>query len=128
MKSIFKLFFYKLYRFAVLEEKSVSLNLNFVILATAFEILHLLVISLIFKILFGFTLELNTEFVSILLVVSGILFNYFYFIKNKKIQKLYFYYQNQERNIWKSNLFLFGYILFLFIILFFQVSILKRSS
>lgn len=128
MKSIFKLFFYKLYRFAVLEEKSVSLNLNFVILATAFEILHLLVISLIFKILFGFTLELNTEFVSILLVVSGILFNYFYFIKNKKIQKLYFYYQNQEQNIWKSNLFLYGYILFLFIILFFQVSILKRSS
>jgi hypothetical protein len=125
MKKFYKFFFYKLYRFAIAEEKSVSLNLNFVILSFCFEILHLLIFGLALKI-YGIYYNLNAKLFSVLVLIISILFNYYYFIRNKRIEKINLYFQEQKRIVWKDNLMFLGYIIMLFIIMFIQVFILKR--
>ena len=117
MKKFYKFFFYKLYRFAIAEEKSVSLNLNFVILSFCFEILHLLIFGLILKI-YGVYFNLNAKLFSVLFLVIGTIFNYLYFIRNKRIEKINLYFQEQKRIVWKDNLLFFGYIIMLFVIIF----------
>lgn len=127
MKKTYKFLFYKLYRFAIAEEKSVSLNLNFVILSFCFEMLHLLIFGLVLKI-YGINFNLNVKLISVLLLIICTLFNYLYFIKSKRIEKINLYFQEQKRIVWKDNLMFFGYIIMLFIIMFFQVFIMKKAS
>ena len=117
--------FYKLYRFAIAEEKSVSINLNFVVLSFCFEMLHLLIFGLVLKI-YDIYFNLNAKLFSVLLLIISALFNYYYFIREKKIEKINLYFQEQKRIVWKDNLLFFGYIIMLFIIMFIQIFILKR--
>lgn len=46
---MYKFLFYKLYRFAISNEKSGSTHWSFISLATMFEILHLLIFGLLLK-------------------------------------------------------------------------------
>ena len=128
MKFLFRFLFYKLYRFSIAQEKSVSLNFGFICLATGFQELHLLIFGFTHRLFFNDYYNLNPKITSVLLLILGILFNYFYFIKNKKIEKINAYFQNQKRVVWRDNLLFFGYIIFLFIIMFIQVYIIKRIS
>jgi uncharacterized membrane protein len=125
MKKFYKFLFYKLYRFAIAEEKSVSINLNFVVLSFCFEMLHLLIFGLVLKI-YDIYFNLNAKLFSVLLLIISALFNYYYFIREKKIEKINLYFQEQKRIVWKDNLLFFGYIIMLFIIMFIQIFILKR--
>lgn len=79
MKNFYKFLFYKLYRFAIAEAKSVSLNLNFVLLAFCFEILHLLIFGLALKSFFEFNFKLNPKLFSVVFLLLCTLFNYLYF-------------------------------------------------
>lgn len=126
MKKMYKFLFYKLYRFSVAEEKSVSLNFGFICLATGFQILHFLIIGLLSKILFVIDLNLNPKLFSLLFLAIGVLLNYLFFIKNKRIKKINIYFQSQKRIVWRDNLVFFGYIILLFFIMFFQVFLLKK--
>lgn len=115
MKKTYKFLFYKLYRFAISNEKSYPVVWNFVTLATMFELLHLLIFGLILKLFFGVYYYLNPKQFSILLVVVGVIFNYLYFIKNKRIEKINLYFQENQRIVWRDNLLFFGYIIMLFV-------------
>ena len=117
MINFYKFLFYKLYRFAIAEEKSVSLNLNFISFATIFEILHLLIFGLVLKI-YGIYFNLNAKLFTVLLLITITLFNYLYFIKNKRINRIHIYFQEKNYSVWKGNLLFFGYVIMLFIILF----------
>lgn len=125
MKKTYKFLFYKLYRFAISNEKSVSINWGFISLATIFEILHLLIFGLLLK-YYKMELNLSTKFTPVLFLFLGTLFNYLFFIRNKRIEKINLYFQEQKRIVWKDNLMFVGYILMLFVIMFIQVFILKR--
>jgi hypothetical protein len=125
MKNIYKFLFYKLYRFAISNEKSVSINWSFISLATIFEILHLALLADPLK-YYKIELNLSTKFTPVIFLVLGSLCNYLYFIRNKRIQKINIHFQHQKRIIWKDNLLFFAYIIFLFTIMFVQVFILKK--
>ena len=127
MKRIYKFLFYKLYRFAISNEKSAPIDWSFISLATIFEIFHLLILGLLLK-FFKLEFYLNTKFTPILLLVFGALLNYFCFIRNKAIHKINSDFQKQNRTIWKDNLWFFGYVIMLFVIMFIQVYILKRNG
>lgn len=125
MKSFYKFLFYKLYRFAIAEQKSVSINLNFTLLATVLEGLHIVLLGAPLK-YFKVDLNFNEKLFPILFVIIGALFNYLFFFRNKRIEKINIHFQEQKRIIWKDDLLFFGYIIFLFIVMFVQVFIIKR--
>lgn len=125
MQKLYKFLFYKLYRFAVAEEKSVSLNFNFILLATVFQELHLALLPVPLK-YFNLELIVSKTYTSVFLLIFLAIINYFYFIKSKKIEKINSYFQNQKRIVWRDNLLFFGYIILLFVVMFFQVFILKK--
>ena len=87
--------------------------------------LHLLIFGLVLKI-YDIYFNLNAKLFSVLLLIISALFNYYYFIREKKIEKINLYFQEQKRIVWKDNLLFFGYIIMLFIIMFIQIFILKR--
>ena len=124
MIYIYKFLFYKLYRFAISNEKSVSINWAFISLAAIFEMFHLALLAVPLK-YFKIELNLSTKFTPILLLVLGTLFNYFYFIRNKRINQIHIYFQDKNYSVWKGNLLFFTYIILLFVIIFVQVFILK---
>ncbi len=113
---MYKFLFYKLYRFAKVQEQTVPPNFGFVALVTMFEILH-------FAILFGFIDEFfgyKFSFVSSLEKYAGVIYlilglgiNYLIFIKTKWIYRINEEYQKQNRILWKDNLLFFLYIFLL---------------
>lgn len=125
MKHFYKFLFYKLYRYAKAEEQSVSLSFNFIFLATVFQELHLTFLIFPYN-FFKINLNFRIELLPILMFIIGILFNYLYFIRSKRIDKINVYYQSQKRVVWRDNLMFFGYIILLFFIMFFQVFLLKK--
>lgn len=92
---MYKFLFYKLYRFAVSNEKSGSIDCSFISLATMFEILHLLIFGLLLK-YFKIDFHLSTKFTPVLLLILGGLINYFFFIRNKAIHKINSNFQKQN--------------------------------
>lgn len=126
MKRFYKFLFYKLYRFSIAQEESVSLNFGFVCLATVFQELHLILLIFPYN-YYQINFNLNAQLFSFLMLILGSVFNYFYFIRNKRIEKINTCFQNQKRTVWKDNLVFFGYVILLFVIGYFQIFLLKRS-
>ncbi|KIC02124.1 hypothetical protein [Flavobacterium sp. PL02] len=128
MKKIYNFLFYKLFRFAKAQEETVSVEIGFLGLASIFELFHLAIIGVFFKIL-GYELEFSSYFAKYfgwIFVVLGFSFNYFVFIKTKLIYNINDYYQSQNRQIWKDNLLFFGYILFLFLLMIIEAFFFKK--
>lgn len=61
MKKIYNFLFYKLFRFAKAQEETVSVEIGFLGLASIFELFHLAIIGVFFKIL-GYELEFSSYF------------------------------------------------------------------
>lgn len=129
MKQFYKFLFYKLYRFAKLQELTVNPIIGFLGLVSIFEILHLLILMFIIEDFFNYKFTFNSDLekiVGILFVIIGFTLNYFIFIKTKLIDKIDKYFEEKKRNIWKENLLFFGYIIFLFVIMIIQTLLYKK--
>jgi hypothetical protein len=126
MVKFYTFLFYKLYRFSIAQKESVSLNFGFVCLATVFQELHLILLVFPYN-YYQINFNLNVQLFSFLMLILGSVFNYFYFIRNKRIEKINVHFQNQKRIVWKENLLFFSYIIILFVIGYFQIFLLKRS-
>jgi hypothetical protein len=98
MKTFYKFLFYKLYCFAVSNEKTTPVNWNFVLLASTFESIHIVLLTVPLK---YYKIDLNLLFTSVMFVIIIPLFNYHYFIRNKRIEKINFDFQGQNRIVWK---------------------------
>lgn len=118
MKRFYEFLFYKLYRFAISNEESASINWSFISLATMFEILHLLLVGLLQKSFFEFHTNINLTLFSVLFLLIGTIINYLYFIKSKRIERIHSYFQEKNYSVWKGNLLFLGYVILLFIIMF----------
>ncbi|AYN03763.1 hypothetical protein [Flavobacterium sp. 140616W15] len=128
MKKIYNFLFYKLFRFAKMQEETVSVEIGFLVFISIFELFHLLIIGVLFKAI-GYEVEFPNYFIKYfgwIFVVLGILFNYFVFIKSKLIYEIDDYYESQNRPIWKDNLFFLGYILLLFLLIIVETLYFKK--
>jgi len=113
---MYKFLFYKLYRFAKAEEKTVDLTIGFLVFATIFEMFH-------FAILFGFIDEFFgykflfvdsvKQYAGFIYLILGFVLNYLIFIRTKWIYRINEYYQKRNRVVWKDNLLFFLYIVIL---------------
>jgi hypothetical protein len=124
MKRFYQFLFYKLYRFIKAQEQTVSLNLGFLSHCTIFEALHLALFAVPLKYL-GINLNVNIKLFPILFLIIGFLFNYLYFIRNKRIERINLFFQEKNRTVWKDNVIFFSYIILLFLLIFLQIYLLK---
>jgi hypothetical protein len=124
MKRFYQFLFYKLYRFIKAQEQTVSLNLGFLSYCTIFEGLHLALFAIPLK-YFGNNLDLNIKLFAILFFIIGFLFNYLYFIRNKRIERINLFFQENNRIVLKDNIMFFSYIILLFLVIFSQIYLLK---
>lgn len=111
---------YKLYCLALTQKDSAYLAVVFLSYLSIFELLHIAIISIFIKIIgFDFKIKEDGGFLlgGVIVVFS---LNYFIFIKSKLIYRINDYYQKKGYSIWKGNLLFFGYIVFLFLIMFIQ--------
>ena len=127
MKCFYKFLFYKLFRFATAEQKSVSVNFNFTCLSSIFEILHLLIIILLLKSFYKIPFNLNPNLFSVIFLIFGTLFNYMYFIRTKRIERIHSIFRQKKYSIWKGNLLFFGYIIMLFVFIFLSAAMARNS-
>ena len=126
MKKIYSFLFYKMYKFAKAQEESIGTNFGFVGYAAIFELLHFAIIMVFFKII-GFEVNIGSKGMFIFLfVIIGVSLNYFIFIKSKLIYRINDYYQEKNYSVWKGNLLFFGYIIFLFTIMFIQAGYYQK--
>ena len=118
---------YKLYRFALAQERTVPLIFGFLMFLIIFETLHITVLAVAIKIL-GY--DLFTNYLGGYFGIVALLFllpvNYFFFVRTKWIYKVNHFYQNKNIAVWKGNFIFISYIIFLFAImvieaLFFQI-------
>lgn len=115
-----KLLIYKLYRLALTQKDSASPKVVFLSYLSIFELLHIAIISIFIKIIrFEFKIPENGFFLLGSMIAISYL-NYFIFIKSKLIYRINDYYQAKNYSVWKGNLFFFGYVGFLFVIMFIQ--------
>lgn len=128
MKNMSMFLFYKLFRFAKSQEETVPAEVGFLLFISIFELFHLVIMVVFFKIL-GYELELPSYFVKYfgwIFVVLSLLLNYFVFIKSKLIYEINNFYKSHDRQIWKDNLLFFGYILFLFLLMIIETFYFKK--
>ena len=120
--------FYKLFRFAKNQEETVFVEIGFLVFISIFEFFHLLIIGVFFKAM-GYEVEFPDyciKYFGCFFVLLGMLFNYFVFIKSKLIYKIDDYYESQNRQISNDNLFFFGYILLLFLLMIVETLYFKK--
>jgi hypothetical protein len=128
MKKAIKFLIYKLFRLAKMQEQTVPLNVSFLVNISLFEIIHLAILIVLFKIV-GYDLpQYNDTLFAIFAIGVGFIFNYYLFIKNGKIYKINEYFQENGCNKLKGNLFFFGYIIFLFLLILLETKIIQDMN
>ena len=113
LKNFYKYLFFKLYCFALLQKRNV--RNSFLLFATTFETLHLLIIVIILKLQLYKILQHYLFAVGFLLI--GFLINYYVFIKTNRIYKIAKHFSKNKIDFIKGNLIFFLYIFLLFAIL-----------
>lgn len=127
MKNLYSFLFYKLYRFAIAQEKTVNVEFGFVGFASIFEILHFIIIFFAIEDIFKYKVELGGQNLFVILfLIIGFSLNYYVFIKSKLIYKINEYHQNKNYKVWKGNIIFFAYIIFLFLIMIIQTMLYQQ--
>jgi hypothetical protein len=116
-----KFLIYKLYRFAITQDTSAGIVFSFLIFISIFELLHLLLIGLFFKVVTGYEIQILgviEKIFGFLFVGVGCILNYYLFIKTNKIYEINKYFESKNVSTLRGNIIFFGYSLFLFFLMF----------
>jgi uncharacterized membrane protein len=109
-----KFLFYKIYRYAVTQEKAVGTSFAFLMYVSIFELIHILIIGGALSIA-GYSMDIGEESVwSITTLAIMTFINYLFFIRNKRIEKINEYYQTKNQKARKGDIIFFSYIIMLF--------------
>jgi hypothetical protein len=126
IKNISIFFVYKIYRIALSQEQSASVRISFLGLMSIFQLLHFLIIAVIFRIIGYEAYQINEKLFVLIFVLIGFGLNYILFIQSKIVYKINTQYKQKFPNNFKYNLLFFGYITLLFIVIFIEAYIYQN--